>query len=72
MIALNRDMGKTDQALHATGCPEDLQRGNRFVSFFFRTFLRPFQRTAGRHRFQNGIQKMAAVALLDRPRIIAD
>ncbi|UNB79399.1 hypothetical protein MJK72_25595 [Klebsiella pneumoniae] len=26
---------------------EDLQRGNGFVSFFFGTLLRPFQRTCG-------------------------
>ena len=67
MIALNRDMRQPDQGFTPGGVRENLQRGDRFVSFFFSTFLRPLQRTAGSHRFQDGIQQMAAVALLDSP-----
>ena len=68
MIALDCNMRQPNQGFAPGRVREDLQRGNGFVSFFFGTLTRPFQRTAGRHRFQHRFQKMATVALLDRTR----
>ena len=56
MIALDCNMRQPNQGIAPGRVREDLQRGNGFVSFFFGTLLRPFQRTAGRHRFQHSIQ----------------
>ncbi|STT82196.1 Uncharacterised protein [Klebsiella pneumoniae] len=56
MIALDCNMRQPNQGFAPGRVREDLQRGNGFVSFFFGTLLRPFQRTAGRHRFQHSIQ----------------
>ena len=67
MIALDRNMCQSNQSFAPRRVREDLQGCNRFIGFFFSALLRPFQRTAGGHGFQNSIQQMATIALLDRP-----
>lgn len=65
MVALNGDMRKADEGIAPWRIRQNLQCGDSFIGFLFRTFLRPLQRTAGRHGFKYRVKQMTPVTLLD-------